>query len=130
MSLSARDRHALGRIENELAASDPDLAAKLAAFSRIAEGEEMPEAERSRGGWWRVISGLTRWLRGARGRRQLAVSNGWRPAVLVIWLATTCALIAVAVATSHLGTGGQCAALVPAHCGDQLPASTSHQGPR
>lgn len=48
MSLNAHDRQVLALIEEELAGADPRFAAKLSAFSRLAEGA-MPERERIRG---------------------------------------------------------------------------------
>lgn len=45
MSLSTPDRQALDAIEDDLAASSPSLAAKLATFSRLTADEEMPARE-------------------------------------------------------------------------------------
>lgn len=45
MSLSAHDRQALGSIEDELTESDPNLAAMLTTFTRLAGDEEMPPRE-------------------------------------------------------------------------------------
>ena len=42
MSLSAREHRALDSIKDGLAESDPGLASRLAIFSRLASGEEMP----------------------------------------------------------------------------------------
>ena len=47
MSLSAREQQALDSIKSGLAGSDPELAALLSAFTRLASGEEMPDRERS-----------------------------------------------------------------------------------
>ena len=42
MSLSPREQHALDSIRDGLSGSDPELAAMLATFTRLASGEEMP----------------------------------------------------------------------------------------
>jgi hypothetical protein len=42
MSLSPREQHALDSIRDRLAGSDPELAALLATFTRLASGEGMP----------------------------------------------------------------------------------------
>jgi hypothetical protein len=46
MTISERDRQALGSIENGLAGSDPMLASMLNIFSRLAAGEEMPARQK------------------------------------------------------------------------------------
>src|SRR5690348_12125317 len=46
MSISERERQALGLIEEDLAGSVPELAAKLAVFTRLTAGEAMPPRER------------------------------------------------------------------------------------
>ena len=50
MSLSAWEQQALESIRNGLAGSDPELAALLSAFSRLASDEEMPDRERDKVG--------------------------------------------------------------------------------
>jgi hypothetical protein len=49
MSLSAKDRHALGSIQDQITGSDPQLAS-LMMFTRLASGEEMPALEDIRAG--------------------------------------------------------------------------------
>ena len=46
MSLNAWEQQALDSIKNGLAGSDPELAALLSAFTRLASGEEMPDREK------------------------------------------------------------------------------------
>lgn len=50
MSLSAREQQALDSITDRLAGSDPELAALLTGFTRLASGEEMPPREKIRAG--------------------------------------------------------------------------------
>jgi hypothetical protein len=45
MSLSARDRQALGSIQDQITGSDPQLASLMTMFTRLASGEEMPALE-------------------------------------------------------------------------------------
>ena len=42
MSLSAREQQTLEDIEDGLAGSDPGLAARMAMFTRLPAGDEMP----------------------------------------------------------------------------------------
>jgi hypothetical protein len=46
MSISEREQQALDSIEEDLAGSVPELAAKLAVFTRLTAGEAMPPRER------------------------------------------------------------------------------------
>jgi hypothetical protein len=102
MSLSAWEQQALDSIKNRLAGSDPELAALLFAFNRLASDEEMPDREkipaRSRRAFLR--------LRGARRRsslRGICQRLGFRRAVVLLWLVTSATLIAVALALSAGG---------------------------
>lgn len=96
MSLNARDRQALDRIEEELSGADPRFAARLSAFSRLADGEGMPARERIRPRRQRIgpffLSRLSR-----------------RSTVGVVWLAISLMLFTVAIALSHLSAGSGCA---------------------
>jgi hypothetical protein len=64
MSLSAREQQALESIEDGLAGSDPGLASRLGIFSRLASGEEMPEAMKSSRSGRRLLTAWT--VTGAR----------------------------------------------------------------
>ena len=55
MSLSAREQQALDSITGRGADSDPELAALLTGFTRLASGEEMPQREVIRAGPRRAI---------------------------------------------------------------------------
>jgi len=129
MSLSAWEQQALDSIKDGLAGSDPELAALLSAFTRLASGEEMPGREKARAGSRRALRRLrrARWRSTARRVcRRLALQQ----AVLLLWLLTTAAMIAVALALSAGGDHGTCtetAAMIcispaPGHS----PGSPSH----
>src|SRR5215472_5441761 len=94
MSLNARDKQALDRIEEEVACSDPRFAARLSAFSRLADGWTMPDRERIRPDGQRP------------GRRMTRRGLAW--ATAVVWLVTSLGLIAVALITSHAGGSAPC----------------------
>lgn len=121
MSLSAWEQQALESIRNGLAGSDPELAALLSAFNRLASDEEMPDREKTRAGSRRAFRRLrrARWHASlCRVRQRLGVQGA---ALLLLWLLTTAALIAVALALSVGGNRGTCtetAAMIcagPAH---------------
>jgi Protein of unknown function (DUF3040) len=89
MGLTTRERHALYSIENGIAGSDPRLASMLAMFTRLAASEVLPAGENIRAG--RLRSGLR-----------------WQYAWGMVWLITSVALIAVALAVGHAGGKGTC----------------------
>lgn len=130
MSLSAWEQQALDSIKNGLAGSDPELAALLSAFTRLAAGEKMPD----RG---KVPAG-PRWAlrRSRHGRRRSSVRRtcqrlGFpRAALLLSWVLATAALIAVALTLSVGGDHGTCTGTAAIVCGGPAPghspASPSH----
>jgi hypothetical protein len=123
MDLSGRERQALRSIEGGLTESDPDLAAKLAKLCQLMTGEDMPAAERIRARRRNVVGrSLIRWLHAIRGRRHARTHSRLGSALLVLWLAVSCALIATAAALSHVAAGRPCDVLV-VHCDSQTPAS-------
>jgi hypothetical protein len=104
MSLNAWEQHALDAIKEGLAGSDAELTAMLSAFTRLASGEVMPDRE--------VIPARSRRPLRLRARRHRSLrrvqSLGFqRAALLLLWLLTTAALIAVVVAIST-GDHGTC----------------------
>jgi hypothetical protein len=111
MTLSAREEQILGSIEDGLARSDPKLAWMVAAFTRLASGEDMPVREKIQA----VRPVAT--LRDRRHPRPDAARQHARrlyqrlglPQYWVLWLAavTAVALIAVAVVVGHGGGSGQ-----------------------
>ena len=60
MTFVARQRRALSEIECMLRRTDPCLVSKFGMFSRLADDEEMPSAERVISGRARRHSGMTR----------------------------------------------------------------------
>lgn len=88
MSLNARDRQALSLIEEDLTHSDPRFAARLTAFSRLTDGEEMPARER---------------IRPFFSRRYLCWIAG------IAWLVISMAMLAVALLLTHASTAAGCA---------------------
>ncbi len=121
MSLNAWEQQALDSIRNGLAGSDPELAALLSAFTRLASGEEMPARER--------VPALSRWAvrRFRRGRRRSSAGSRWqrlgflRAALLLSWVLTTAALIAVAVTLTAGGGHGTCTQTVAMVCSGPAP---------
>ena len=123
MTLSAPERQALGRIADEIAASDPNLASLLGVFNRLTSGEAMPQLRRAGGSQQREarysyrIQGRT-WKRRRQRRRQRRTVGAW-PLVAVSYLLSA-ALITVLIVLSHIGhavSGRQaCVPMWPATC--------------
>ena len=120
MSLSAWEQQALDSIKDGLAGSDPELAALLSAFIRLASGEDMPDREKIRAGSRRAL----RRLRHARWRsnlRRVCQRLGFQRAALLLWLLTTAAVIAVALAL-NVGDGhATCTETAAIICIDPAP---------
>jgi hypothetical protein len=120
MSLSAWEQQALDSIKDGLAGSDPELAALLSAFTQLASGEEMPDREKVRAGSRRALRRLrrARW-RPSAGRvwQRLGIQR----AILLLWLLTTAAVIAVALALNAGGDHGTCTEIVATICVDKAP---------
>ena len=121
MSLSAWEQQALESIKNGLAGSDPELAALLSAFNRLASGEEMPDRERAPAASRRAFRRLrrARWRVGLRRARQRLGVQG--TALLLLWLLTTATLIAVALAFSVGGNRGTCTETAAMICAGPAP---------
>jgi hypothetical protein len=100
MGLKARERHALYSIENQIADSDPRLASMLAMFTRLTASEALPVRENIR------VGQLHRGLR-------------WQYAWAMVWVMTSVALIAVALAVGHDGPKWTCPVQAAA-CAGQL----------
>ena len=106
MSLSTWERQALDSIKDELASCDPALAARLTIFTRLASGEEMPAGEKIHGGSRRAVR---RSRPEPRHTRRAYQRPGLQQAVpLLLWLVTTVAVIAIALACNHGGGQGTC----------------------
>ena len=135
MSLSAWEQQALDSIRDGLAASDPRLGL-LSEFSRLVSGEEMPPREAIRAGPWRAARRPRRKRRRHRAGqvswhvqrvRQLLGSR--RPALL-LWLAITAVLIAVALALNSGNAPATCPDSWAMGCINSAPAHGSPAGPR
>jgi len=103
MSLTAWEQQALDSIRDGLTGSDPQLAALLTTFTRLASGEEMPAREEI--------------PPGSRPRPRRA--DWW--AVLLLWLGITAVLITVALVLNHKGGPGTCPGPWPASCAHPAP---------
>jgi hypothetical protein len=104
MSLSAWEQQALDSIRNGLAGSDPELAALLSAFDRLASDAEMPDREKMQTGSRRALRRLHRVRLHARLRRARQ-RLGSRRSALLLWLMTTAVLIAAIVVALNVGGG-------------------------
>ena len=121
MSLSSWEQQALESIKNGLTGSDPELAALLSAFNRLASDEEMPDREKTRAGSRRAFQRFprARWRASLRrARRRLGVQG---IVLLLLWLMTTAALIAVALALGAVGNGGTCTETAAMICAGPAP---------
>jgi hypothetical protein len=107
MSLSAWEQDALDSIKNGLADSDPALVARLALFTRLSSGEDMPGREKLQAVKRRV----------ARRPRRMYQRLGVGRTMLLVWLVTTLALIAAALASSRGDGPRSCAGSFVALCG-------------
>ncbi len=131
MSLSAREQQALDSIHEELAKSDPQLTAILAAFTRLVSNEDMPTRETIRQSSWRAIGGS--WRRRRDGPRSAA--NRWtrpprrRPsftqAVLIMYLLITAGLIVMGVVLGPGSSHSGCPSLLAMPCASPAPAHSS-----
>lgn len=122
MSLSAHDRQALARIEETLADADPQFAARMSAFSRLAGDKAVPERERICGSMWRAI-GSGRW--GLRFSQSGARKVSYWIAVAVA-VAITLAVISAALVSGHADTKDTCAERHDVACAGQATPSAPH----
>lgn len=101
MSHAGWEHQALSSIQSVLGHTDPKLASLLATFSRLASSEQMPAHEKIR-------SPLRRPPRRRRSHpRRGKTPHGRRSpqrAVILTWLITSIAMIAVAVILSRGGS--------------------------
>jgi hypothetical protein len=120
MSLSAWEQQALDSINNGLAGSDPELAALLSAFARLASGEEMPDREKIRAGSRRALRRLRR-ARWRSSMRRMCQRLGLQRAALLLWLLATAAMIAVALALHAGGDHAACMESLATVCAGPAP---------
>ena len=126
MSLSAKEQQALASIEDGLAGSDPKLASLLATFTRLASDEEMPVRAGIRATRHRATRRRHRHQSQRRGNARREVPRpgprlGWQQTMLLLWLAVTIALVAVALILNRDSRNGQCSESWPMVCAQQGP---------
>jgi len=131
MSLNAWEQRALESIKDGLVGSDPTLVARLAIFTRLASGEDMPTGERIQVGSERVSRPDSRHPR--RGEvpphaHWMYQRLGLQRAAVLLWLVITLALIAVALAFNRNGTPGACTGTWASFCNSASSAPKSAQG--
>jgi Protein of unknown function (DUF3040) len=111
MSLSAHEQQALDSIGQDLSVSDPELTSLLATFTRLTAGEDMPAREKTQTSARRATRRPPRhrrprtWdvarPRADRPRRLLF----WQGASLVLGILFAVAVVAGAMAITHLRPG-------------------------
>ena len=107
MSISEREQQALAAIEGDLVGSGPDLAAKLAIFTRLAAEEEMPPRERA----WRTVrasavpSASPAQVRATPASPRVSYKPSKRTAWGLLLVVLTIAFAALAVTLSYTGKG-------------------------
>ena len=123
MSLSAWEQQALDSIKDGLASSDPRLVARLTIFTRLASGEAMPAREK-------IHVGSRRAVRRSRRKPQHSGRADQRLGVqaMLLWLVTTVALIAVALAYNRGGSQGTCTGSWATFCANATSAANSAPG--
>jgi Protein of unknown function (DUF3040) len=127
MSLSTWEQRALDSIKDDLASCDPALVARLTVFTRLASGEAMPAREKIHVGSRRAVR---RSRPGPRHTRRGYQRPGLRQAVLLLWLVSTVAVIAIALACNHGGGQGTCTGSWATFCAGATSAPSSVPGIR
>lgn len=121
MSLNSREQRALTVIEQSLSASAPELASLVSMFNRLAEGEAMPVRRRDPGRLPRGAGGSRprRGTRGYPGAPQVRALQRFSQMCLVLWVAVSAGLVALAVTLS--GYGPRSCQVSPAAACCQMP---------
>jgi len=127
MNLSTWEQQALDSIRDDLASCDPALVARLTIFARLASGEAMPAREKIHVGSRRAVR---RSRPGPRHTPQGYQRLGLQQAVLLLWLVSTVAVIAIAVACNHGGGQGTCTGSWATFCTGATSAPNSVPGIR
>ena len=125
MSLSTWEQQALDSIKDDLASCDPALVARLTVFTRLASGEEMPAGEKIH---VRSRRAVRRSRPGPRRTRRGYQRPGLRQAVPLLWLVSTVAVIAIALACNHGGGQGTCTRSWATICAGATSAPNSVPG--
>jgi Protein of unknown function (DUF3040) len=110
MSLSAHEQQTLDSIGQDLSVSDPELTSLLATFTRLTAGEDMPAREKTQ-------TSARRATRPRRHRRRRTWDMArrrpdrprrllfWQGASLVLGILFAVAVVAGAMAITHLRPG-------------------------
>jgi hypothetical protein len=125
MSLSTWEQQALDSIKDDLVSCDPTLVARLTIFTRLVSGEEMPAREKTHVGSRRAVR---RSRPEPRDTRRPYQRLGLQQAVMLLWLVTTVALIAIALASNHGGSQGTCTRSWATFCTGETSAPNSVLG--
>ena len=125
MSLSTWEQRALNSIKDDVASCDPALAARLSIFTRLASGQEMPAREKIYVGSRRAVRRSRPEPRHTRRAYQRLVLQ---QAVMLLWLVTAVALIAIALACHRGGSQGKCTGSRPTICTGMTSAPNSGPG--
>lgn len=125
MSLSDWEQNVLDSVKDGLADSDPALVARLTIFTRLVSGEEMPAREKTHVGSRRAVR---RSRPEPRDTRRPYQRLGLQQAVMLLWLVTTVALIAIALACNHGGSQGTCTPSWATFCTSATSAPNSVLG--
>jgi hypothetical protein len=129
VSLSPREEEALASIGDQLTRTDPDLAAFLASFSRLAEGEHMPLREAVRRRSHRLAR--RRHCAKKHSRRQFGHRPfqrlGIGPAAALLWVVISVMLITIAITfNSRGGSRTDCTEeALTVVCASSVPSHTS-----
>jgi len=116
MSLSAREQQALDVIAERIAGSDPGLASRMATFTRLTAGEDMPLREK--------ILAVRRTDTRHLLRLKRRPGPGIQRTALLVWLVIVVGLVAVAVAVGS-GSRSACTKARPAACAGPAPTLRS-----
>lgn len=134
MSLGEREQQALDAIGDGLAASDSELASRLAVFSRLTAGEKMPACEKirtiPRGPWRRPYrhAGARARTQDPRNARKLCGRPGRRQATLLLLpFLISIGLIALALVLNRSGRE-ECPQFVGIACTGQVPPHPTRSG--
>lgn len=131
MGLSAWEQRALDSIKSGIAGSDPELAALLCSFTRLASGEDMPDQQKAPAGLRRSLRRLRRARRRSGMRTVCHRLGSQRVALLALWLLTTAVLIAVVLVPRNSGQhSSTCTETIAVRCAGpdpgHSPGSASH----
>jgi hypothetical protein len=118
MSLNAHEERSLGRIANDLAGSDPQLACMLDIFNRLTSGEKIPtHRDAAEDPEQYSARDANRLLRHRRTRRDLILSRVF----IASWILVTVMMIALALTLTHIARGARS----PRMCGQLFPGNCS-----